>query len=147
MGVLRPRQGTLTAMTATKTRTAELLGPLERRVMDALWRLGPSSARQILDVLNRDADRPLAYTTVMTILVRLHEKGYATREPRGRGFEYSAAVGPDELADAAGRRELERLIERYGAPAVARFAEDLERENPDLVRRLRALAEGEGKTG
>ena len=116
--------------------------------MDALWRLGPSSARQILDVLNRDAERPLAYTTVMTILVRLNEKGYATREQHGRQFEYSAAVAPDELADAAGRRELGRLLERYGAPAVARFAEDLERESPDLVRRLRALAESdERKTG
>jgi len=148
MGFLRPRQGTLGMMTAAKTQTAELLGPLERRVMDALWLLGPSNARQILDTLNRDAERPLAYTTVMTILVRLNEKGYATREPRGRQFEYRAAVGPDELADAAGRRELHRLLERYGAPAVARFAEDLERENPDLVRRLRALAESdEGKTG
>ncbi len=135
-------------MPSTNTRTAELLGPLERRVMDALWRRGPSSARQILDVLNRDAERMLAYTTVMTILVRLNEKGYATRQPHGRKFEYSAAVGPDELADAAGRRDLERLLERYGAPAVARFAEDLERESPDLVRRLRALAEsGERKTG
>lgn len=128
-------------MASMKARTAELLGPLERRVMDALWQLGPSSARQILDLLNHNAERALAYTTVMTILVRLNEKGYATRKPRGRQFEYSAAVGPEALADAAGRRELERLLERYGAPAVARFAEDLEPENPELVRRLQALAE------
>jgi predicted transcriptional regulator len=132
--------------TSTKTRTSEPLGPLERRVMDALWRLGPSGARQILDSLNRDAERPRAYTTVMTILVRLSEKGYATREPHGRQFIYSAAIGPHELADAAGRRELERLLERYGAPAVARFAEDLERESPDLVRRLRALAGSDERT-
>jgi predicted transcriptional regulator len=132
------------AMTSTKPQTIPLLGSLERRVMDALWRLGPSTARQVLEALNRDAKRSLAYTTVMTILVRLNEKGYATREPVGRQFEYRAAVGPEGLVDAAGRRELERLLERYGAPAVARFAEDLAPENPNLVRRLRALAEGDG---
>jgi predicted transcriptional regulator len=133
-------------MTSRSTRAGEPLGPLERRVMDALWRLGPSSAREVLDALNHDAERPLAYTTIMTILVRLHEKRYALRELRGRQFTYSAALRPDELAEAAGRREFERLLAHYGAPAVARFAEDLAPENPALLRRLRALAASDERT-
>jgi predicted transcriptional regulator len=133
-------------MTSRSGRAGEPIGPLERRVMDALWRLGPSSAREVLEALNRDAERPLAYTTILTILVRLHSKGYALRVPRGRQFTYSAALGPDELADAAGRREFERLLARYGAPAVARFAEDLAAVSPELLRRLRALAASEERT-
>jgi predicted transcriptional regulator len=114
--------------------------------MDALWRLGPSSARHVLDALNGDAERPLAYTTIMTILVRLHEKGYALRDLRGRQFSYRAAIRPEELVDAAGRREFERLLARYGAPAVARFAEDLAPESPELLRQLRALAASDERT-
>lgn len=72
-------------------------GALERDVMVVLWRadgpLTPAEVRERLDV-------ELAYTTVMTILGRLYEKGRAHREPRGRAFAYSAAVSePDLLAD------------------------------------------------
>jgi predicted transcriptional regulator len=128
-------------MTARSHHADDLLGPLERRVMEVLWTHGPSTAREVLDALNEGAERPLAYTTITTILVRLHEKGYASREAPGRQFTYTAAHGRDELANAVGRRDLERLIARYGAPAVAGFAEDLAGEHPDLLRRLRGLAE------
>ena len=95
-----------------------------------------------MDSINRDASRPLAYTTINTILVRLNDKGYARRVAAGRHFVYEAAHEPDELANAAGRRDLERLIGRYGAPAVARFAEDLANQHPELLDRLRELAAG-----
>lgn len=118
-----------------------MLGPLERRVMTVLWARGASSAREVLDALNGGSQRPLAYTTVNTILFRLHDKGYVARDPRGRQFVYTAAHNRDQLPDAVGRRDLERLIVRYGAPAVARFVEDLAEEQPELLRRLSELAE------
>ncbi len=129
------------AMIGGSGHLGDLLGPLERRIMEVLWAKGSASAREILDALNQGAERPLAYTTVTTILVRLSEKRHVMREPRGRQFSYTAAHGRAELADAAGRRDLERLIVRYGAPAVARFAENLAGEHPDLLRRLREIAE------
>ena len=118
----------------------DMLGPLGRRVMDVLWSRGASTAREVVEVINRDAPRPLAYTTVNTILFRLNQKGYARRVSAGRQFRYEAAHQPDEMADAAGRRDLEQLIGRYGAPAVARFAEDLAGQHPELLDRLRELA-------
>lgn len=118
-----------------------LLGPLERRVMTVLWDSGTSTAREVLDAVNRGSgNRDLAYTTVNTILARLHEKGYARREARGRQFVYTAAHSRDDFPDAVGRRDLERLIARYGAPAVARFAADLAEAQPDVIDGLRELA-------
>lgn len=117
------------------------LGPLEARVMAVLWSRGVSTAREVLETINQRGARPLAYTTVNTILVRLRDKGYAIRNARGRQFAYSAAHDRDALPDAVGRRDLERLILRYGAPAVARFAEDLANEQPEMLRRLRVLAD------
>src|SRR6267154_3926473 len=55
------------------------LGPLEQRVMAHLWHVGPATVAEVRDALNAAAKRQLAYTTVMTILVRLDEKAYVSR--------------------------------------------------------------------
>lgn len=114
------------------------LGPLERRVMARLWARGPQTVGEVLQALNEGEHRPLAYTTVMTILVRLHEKGYLTRRREARHYRYAAAVEESALAAHAGRLALQRLIDHYGADSVARFAADL--GESDLARRLATLA-------
>lgn len=125
-------------MTAAESPSAKLLGSLERRVMTQLWAGGPRSVGEVLAALNAADARHLAYTTVMTILVRLHEKGYVTREKEGRHFRYAAVVEESALEGQVGRRELSRLIDRYGAESVARFAADLGESG--LARRLAGLA-------
>jgi predicted transcriptional regulator len=118
----------------------EILGPLERRVMDRLWRGGPASVGEILAGLNRGSPHQLAYTTVMTILVRLHEKGYLDRGKEGRRYRYAAAVAKASLPEAAARREFSRLIERHGASTLARYAADLTGADSELAERLLNLA-------
>jgi predicted transcriptional regulator len=125
----------------------ELLGPLERRIMDHLWRSKPSTVGETRDALNRDAAHPLAYTTVMTILVRLTAKGYVSRSSEGRHFRYGAAIDEASLPDAVGRRELGRLITRHGAQTLAGFAADLTGIDSELSERLRRLADGERGQG
>ena len=122
---------------------SNVLGPLERRVMEHLWRSGPSTVAETRDALNKASHQQLAYTTVMTILVRLHEKGYLTRAREGRHFRYSAAFDEATLPAAAGRRELRLLIERHGAGTLASFAADLTGTDSELAARLRELAESE----
>jgi len=61
------------------------LGPLEFSVMEILWDSGESSVRDVRQRLNR----PLAYTTVMTTLERLHKKCLLGRRRVGRAFLYS----------------------------------------------------------
>ena len=107
--------------------------------MAQLWAAGPQSVGEMLDALNNTGGaRPLAYSTVMTILVRLHEKGFVTRQKEGRHYRYTAAVEASAVEEHAGRRELSRLIERYGAGSVARFAADL--GEGGLAGRLASLA-------
>jgi predicted transcriptional regulator len=126
-------------MTEPTTAATGALGPLERRVMARLWAAGPQAVGDVLDALNGSSDRRLAYTTVMTILVRLHEKGLVTRQKDGRNFRYTAAVDEGSLEAQLGRRELNRLIERYGAASVAGFAAEL--GEGELADRLRKLAQ------
>ena len=67
------------------------LGQLEAAVMQRLWDAdAPVSVRDVLEDLQRE--RPLAYTTVMTVLDHLHDKGLVTRTKQGRAFLYSATM-------------------------------------------------------
>jgi predicted transcriptional regulator len=90
-------------------------GELEARVMDVLWREeADMTPRQVHERITTSR-RPLAYTTVMTILVRLWEKGMLEREPRGRAYAYRPVTGRDEWA--AGR--MHDLLEQAADPEAA----------------------------
>ena len=117
------------------------LGPLEQRVMVHLWHVGPATVGEVRDALNAGAKRQLAYTTVMTILVRLDEKGYVSRTREGRLFRYTAAFAEDDLGAQIGRRDLRRLIERHGADTLAGFAADLVGPESDLAVGLQRIAD------
>jgi len=65
--------------------------------MDLLWDGGrPVAVREVLDDLA--PERPLAYTTVMTVLDHLHSKGFVRREKQGRAFRYSPTSTREEYA-------------------------------------------------
>lgn len=111
------------------------LGPLETAVMGVLWARGAAmTVRQVLDELNLERHPPLAYTTVMTTLTRLADKGAVTRQPDGRGYAYQAA-GPDPAALA-----VRSVLSDYGDAAIARFVEQVGAD-PERLRRLRRLLE------
>ncbi|WP_436772250.1 BlaI/MecI/CopY family transcriptional regulator [Yinghuangia sp. YIM S09857] len=109
------------------------LGPLEQDVMAVLWSAdGPLPVRDVLDALNDRRDAPLAYTTVMTVLVRLADKGAATRGRVGRGYAYAASV-PDQAALA-----VRAVLRDFGDAAIAHFVDHAARD-PEILARLERL--------
>jgi predicted transcriptional regulator len=109
------------------------LGPLEAAVMDAVWSADePVAVRRVVDQLNADRAEPLAYTTVMTVMSRLAEKGALDRQKRGRGFVYEASA-----PDAAGLA-VKDVLTTYGDAAVAHFLDEA-RADPEVLERLRGL--------
>src|SRR5207253_5571628 len=58
----------------------------ELEVLKVLWDRGPSTVREVMEVLNEV--RPRAYTSVMSLLNVMTDKGLLAREPRGRAFVY-----------------------------------------------------------
>jgi predicted transcriptional regulator len=58
----------------------------ELEILQVLWDRGPSTVREVLEVLNQR--RPRAYTSIMSLLNIMVEKGFVTREPQGRAFVY-----------------------------------------------------------
>lgn len=71
------------------------LGPLEQRVMEAVWESPRASVREVAERMREDADR--AYTTIMTTLDRLYRKGLLRREKDGLAWRYTARVDRVEL--------------------------------------------------
>ena len=70
------------------------LGDLEQAVMDEIWAAErPLTVRDVLDLVA--PRRPLAYTTVMTIMDRLHRKGLLSRTREGKAYHYEPTAGRD----------------------------------------------------
>lgn len=116
---------------------SKVLGPLEADVMQVLWaECGALDVRTVLERLNAQRPTALAYTTVMTVMARLAEKGILRRQMNGRGYLYEAAV-----ADAAAIA-VRNVMRDFGDAAVAQFVDEA-RANPALRRRLERLLRDE----
>ena len=73
-------------------------GDLEAVIMDVMWRRAePATVREVFEPLQQA--RPLAYTTVMTVMDNLHRKGFLRREMVGRAWHYSPTA-PREVYTA-----------------------------------------------
>ena len=116
------------------------LGALEAAVMRVAWRVGPVTVRDVLSALNADRARPLAYTTVMTIMGRLAEKGLLRRTRVGRADLYEPSQSSDGFLRALSRRRIRSLIEDFGDLAIAEFYAELDQVDPEQRRRLKRLA-------
>lgn len=80
----------------------------ELAVMRALWSRGPSTVREVLDVVNERRAEPLAYTTILRFLQIMTEKGLVVREEKDRGHIYEPSV-----PEARTKRQLVRdLMDR-----------------------------------
>ncbi len=73
----------------------ELPPPLEMACLNALWELGEGNVEEVRVCVSRA--RPLAYTTVLTLLDRLSRRGAVSRRKEGRGFRYQPAIDRDKL--------------------------------------------------
>ncbi|WP_406132204.1 BlaI/MecI/CopY family transcriptional regulator [Streptomyces sp. NBC_00989] len=106
-------------------------GELESGVLAALYGAGePQTARQVRDRLPGG----LAYTTVLTILSRLHDKGMLVRHRAGRGYAYAPAR--DEATHTAERM---RSLLEHGSDREAvltRFVSELSAQDEQLLQRL-----------
>jgi predicted transcriptional regulator len=83
------------------------LGPLEQRLLEALWARGSATVRELLE----DGHHDLAYTTLMTTLDRLFKKKVLTRQAEGRAFRYAPRYTREELHREAAGEAFRRLLD------------------------------------
>ncbi len=118
----------------------KFLGPLEAEVMDRLWKRGRATVRDILGDVGRT--RSLAYTTVMTIMTRLHDKGLLARDREGKTYVYRPAFTREEHRARLTRDLVRGLVDEFGDVALAHFAVELDTVDAPHRAALRKLAVG-----
>ena len=107
-------------------------GGLERQILACLSAAGRAlTPGEVL----AEIDGSLAYTTVMTTLSRLHDKGILDRQPAGRAYAYSLARDPAALQSVAVAQRMRKLLEAGDdrAGVLARFVADLAPEDERLL--------------
>ena len=114
--------------------------PRELAVMSVLWRLGSATVADVRNAMDED----LAYTSVLSALQTLTEKGYVRHEPEGRAYRYFPAIAADRAGHSAMARIKDAIYqgsaERMFTQLVSDKAlgrEELERMRALLNERLR----------
>lgn len=106
-------------------------GQLEAEILTVLHQADePMTTGQVIERLGGG----LAYSTVVTILTRLHAKRQLTRTPRGRAYAYAPVADEAGLAARCMRGYLDERPDR--AAVLTRFVGDLTSADEDLLRQL-----------
>ena len=112
-------------------------GELQGRVLEVVRQCQSCTVRDVHEALC--SEREVAYTTVLTVMSRLVQRGILERHKQGKAGVFSLAVSDD--ADAAGRA-VEYLLGRFGNVAIAQFVSHA-KASPDVLEELRRLVESD----
>lgn len=100
------------------------LGPLEKEVMEIIWKQKKASVKQVSAELA--TSHTLAYTTVLTILSRLWKKGLLERTKEGKSFVYTPKKDKKQTLHGLIQATLTSLVDRYGDEAITAFIDEVE---------------------
>ena len=100
----------------------KILGDLEADVMEAVWACGRATVHDVHERLAA-ANRELAYTTVMTVMSRLAEKGLLKKRKEGAAFVYVPTASKEEFTRRAVGLVVSELLGDFTAPAMSQFVD------------------------
>jgi predicted transcriptional regulator len=124
---------------------SKLLGELEREIMEWIWQqpVGELTVRQVFEAIANRRQPALAYTTIMTIMGHLYNKGLLTRRLEGKTHYYRVAESKEAFIARSAARQVEMLVADFGELALAQFAEHLSAVSLQQLARIAALAQHE----
>jgi len=109
----------------------------ELAVMSVLWRLGSATVTDVKDALGEE----LAYTSVLSALQTLEEKGYVRHEGEGRAYRYFATVEAERAGGSALARIRDAIFQGSAERMFAQMVSDKRLGKPELQRMRKLLAE------
>ena len=99
-------------------------GELELQVMDILWQHKESSISKVFKNINKERD--IAYTTVATILQRLHDKGIVERKSENNHYIYFPKLSKKAYSSKLVKIFINKLVTNFGDIALTSFAESID---------------------
>jgi predicted transcriptional regulator len=113
------------------------LGTAELEVLKALWDHGPATVRQVMNHLHQ-LSRQVAYTTVLTFLTRLEQKGYVKSDKSDVAYVYRPAVTRAKVTQSRLRALIAQLYDGDATPLVLQLMRD-EKFTADEIAELQKL--------
>jgi BlaI family transcriptional regulator, penicillinase repressor len=112
------------------------LTPQELAIMKVVWKLDKATVRDVHDHLTRRRD--LAYTTVMTMMKILEEKGYLRKTRLDRAYVYRATKPRTQVVGAMVRDFLDRVFDGSATPLLLHLARErkLTKDDRDMIRKI-----------
>ncbi|MDQ6695795.1 MAG: BlaI/MecI/CopY family transcriptional regulator [Chloroflexota bacterium] len=133
-----PRWSPYERMGRSQSGLHKLLGELEVEIMEEMWHRGEATVRDMALVVREKRDA--AYTTVMTVMSNLAEKGLLTRTPIDKKTHlYHVALTREEFLAQSSQKMVDTLIHDFGDLALVQFLEAVDDMEPDRLERLRRL--------
>jgi predicted transcriptional regulator len=111
--------------------------PRELAVMSVLWRSGSATVTEVRDALEED----LAYTSVLSALQTLEEKGYVRHEPEGRAYRYFPTVEAESAGGSALARVRDAIFHGSAERMFAQMVADKKLSRKELERMRQLLAD------
>ena len=109
--------------------------------MHVVWEIDGGTVRQVHEILNQQ--RPLAYTTVMTMMNILEEKGHLTRCKEGRAYRYQPVRPKSQVISGMVDDFVGRVFEGSAAPLVVSLVKEKKISKKDLDEIARMIRETE----
>lgn len=110
----------------------------ELEILQILWKKGPSTVREVNDLLNSDQDKNTGYTTTLKFMQIMHEKGILRRDDSQRTHVYTAAVREGKIQSAL----LDRFLNAAYQGSASKLALQLlgnHKTTPDELAEIKAL--------
>jgi predicted transcriptional regulator len=114
----------------------KVLGPLETKIMQIVWREKSATVKQVHRRLQDQTNRDIAYTTVMTTMTRLAEKGILNRKRDGLAYLYTPAVTKRDFETMMVRRVLDGLMDDYEDETITYVLDYLAERDPQRLQRM-----------
>ncbi|HJT86797.1 MAG TPA: BlaI/MecI/CopY family transcriptional regulator [Bryobacteraceae bacterium] len=112
---------------------------LELEILKVIWRRGPSTVREVYQELLQE--RKIAYTTVLTMMGILEQKGHLKRSPGERAYVYNVTQPQSRIEENMVREFVGRVFDGSVKPLLVRLVEDQaigDRELDEIEKLVRA---------
>jgi BlaI family penicillinase repressor len=119
--------------------------PAELEVLRVIWERGSATVREIMGELEQT--RPRAYTSVMSLMNVMADKGFLKREENGRAYIYSARAPRDKTLTRMVGELLERAFDGSASALVTHLLEQTSPSSEELVEIEKTIAEVARKKG
>jgi predicted transcriptional regulator len=121
----------------------QVLGTLEKDVMEVLWRRGESCVKDIIDIINYDRD--ISYSTVITVTNRMVKKGLLTKKKSGKTYFYKPVYTKERFLEIVSKKVVEGVSDISLQTAMAHFIDYMTHLEPEKIEFFSRLIESKRK--